>query len=87
MQTTVETIATTLTAHIQAEFMDAVEGVTLQPDTLLVEHRIVDSMGIFRIVAFLEEAFDLEIEASDVLPQNFATIDTITKFVAQKLEE
>ena len=86
MQPTIDTITTTITAYIQAEFMDAVEGVDLQADTLLVEYRIIDSMGIFRLVAFLEEEFDLEIEASDVLPQRFATIDAIANFVAHKLE-
>jgi len=86
MNISIETIATAITTYIQTEFMYAIEGVDLQPDTLLVEYRIVDSIGIFRLVAFLEEEFDLEIEATDVIPEHFSTIDAMTTFVASKME-
>lgn len=77
-------LTTTITKHIQDEFMNGNDGYDLQPDTRLVEHRIIDSIGIFRLVAFLEEQFDIEIEASDVLPQHFATVAAIVDLVAQK---
>lgn len=84
MTMTTTHITTTLTDYLQATFLYGNDAVTLELDTPLVEHRIVDSMGIFQLIAFLEEAFGIEIEADDVLPQRFATIEAIAAFVEQK---
>ena len=38
-----------------------------------------------RMIAFLEETFPLTIEDTDMLPENFETLNAVEKFVAAKL--
>ena len=60
-------------------------GVTgIGDDESLLRRNVVDSLGVFRLIAFLEEAFPLSIDDSDIAPENFETIDQITALVARK---
>jgi acyl carrier protein len=51
----------------------------------LLSRNVVDSLGVFRLIAFLEEAFPLTIEDTDIAPENFETINLIEAFVLRKL--
>lgn len=42
---------------------------------------LVDSFEVVNIVMELEEAFDIEIDAEDVVAENFQTVDTIVALV------
>lgn len=45
---------------------------------------IVDSTGMLELVMFLEQSFDLKIPDQDLLPDNFDSIDRLTRFVERK---
>ncbi len=61
-------------------------GVTeLKDDEPLLKSNIIDSLGSFRLIAFLEETFPLTIEDTDMVPENFQTLNDIESFVAGKL--
>ena len=61
-------------------------GVTeLKDDEPLLKSNIIDSLGSFRLIAFLEETFPLTIEDTDMVPENFQTLNDIERFVAGKL--
>lgn len=47
----------------------------------LLDRGIIDSTGVLELVMFLEEAFGLQIKASEMLPANFDTVDNIVAFV------
>ncbi len=51
----------------------------------LTEAGIVDSLGIFRLVSFLEESFGLRIGDEEIVHDNFLTISDIEQFVSAKL--
>jgi acyl carrier protein len=51
----------------------------------LVEEEILDSLGIFSLVSFLQERFAVEIEPEDVVLANFATIAAIRDLVERRL--
>ncbi len=62
------------------------KGVTeVADDQPLMSSGIVDSLGIFRLVAFLEEAFSLRIADDEIVHDNFQSIDEIDRFVTVKL--
>jgi acyl carrier protein len=61
----------------------AVTGIA--DDESLLIRKVVDSLGVFRLIAFLEEAFSLTIEDTDIVPENFETINLIDAFVARKV--
>ena len=54
----------------------------LDDDDDLVESGVVDSLGIFQLVAFLEEQFGIAIADTEITPDHFGTIARIEKLVA-----
>lgn len=62
------------------------KGLTeLKDDEPLLTTNIIDSLGSFRMIAFLEETFPLTIEDTDMVPENFRTLNDVESFVARKL--
>jgi len=49
----------------------------LTADLPLLENGVLDSLGIFEVVAFLEEECDVTIGDEDLVPANFATLSAI----------
>ena len=62
------------------------QGTELQVDTSFLEKGILDSTGVLELVAFLEEAFSIKIDAEETLPDNLDSIDLICAFLATKLQ-
>jgi acyl carrier protein len=62
-------------------------GVTeVKDDESLLKNNVIDSLGVFRLIAFLEDTFPLTIEESDMSPEKFETLNDIESLVAGKLE-
>ena len=59
--------------------------IELKDDEPLLTNNIIDSLGSFRMIAFLEETFPLTIEDTDMVPENFQTLNDVERFVAGKL--
>jgi acyl carrier protein len=57
----------------------------VQDDENLLQTNIIDSLGSFRMIAFLEETFPLTIEDTDMVPENFRTLNDVESFVLGKL--
>ena len=61
-------------------------GVTDIPDDAsLVDAGVIDSLGIFQLIAFLESTFRIHISDDEIALSNFETIDATVSFVAAKL--
>src|SRR5881392_3364093 len=61
-------------------------GVTdVKDDEPLLTANIIDSLGSLRMIAFLEETFPLTIEDTDMVPENFQTLNDVESFIARKL--
>jgi acyl carrier protein len=56
----------------------------LKNDYPLLEKEVLDSMGIFQVVSFLESEFGIEVDDEDLVPDNFGTIDLIAGLVESK---
>jgi acyl carrier protein len=64
----------------------AERGVTsVQDDEPILTNNIIDSLGSLRMVDFLETAFPLTIEDTDMLPENFQTLNACEIFIKGKL--
>jgi acyl carrier protein len=59
--------------------------VDVEDDTNLLEEEVVDSLGIFTLVSFIENKFNVAIDAEEVNLDNFETLQSITKLVESKL--
>ena len=53
-------------------------------DYPLLERKVIDSLGMVKLISLIEEEFDVEIDDEDVVPDNWRTIDTIAQFVDSK---
>lgn len=55
-------------------------------DEQLLDTGVIDSAGIFELVAFVESTFGVEISDEEVVPEHFETIQSITALVESKRE-
>lgn len=56
----------------------------LQDEDNLIEKGIIDSLGIMKLVTYLEESFSISILDDELIPDNFETIDAISTFLTSK---
>ena len=57
----------------------------IEGDVLLLEKGIIDSMGILRLLAYIEENYGLLLSTEELNSHNFSTIQDISSLVARKL--
>ena len=80
-------IAQLLKSHITQEFAYDRPDFVLTNEFKLIEERLVDSMGIFQLVTFIEEAFGIAWEPEELVLKNFESIDHLTAFIHSKTGE
>lgn len=56
----------------------------LTDDLPLIRERVIDSLGIFQLVAFIESEFGVEIDDDEVVLENFETIAALVDFIESK---
>jgi acyl carrier protein len=57
----------------------------LENDESLIQGEILDSLGIFTLVAFLEKQFGVKVQPADLIVENFETVNTIKRLVEARL--
>ena len=55
-------------------------------ETALIDDRILDSFGVISLISELEDQFEVEIDASEIVPENFNSADAMWKMI-QRLQE
>jgi acyl carrier protein len=71
-------------ANILSLLTDALPAVDFESDFLFSE---LDSLGIATIIVLLGKEYNISLDATDVTPKNFKTIDAIVNMVASKIEQ
>ncbi len=66
------------------EIMLADSGTKIDPDESLISNGVLDSLALLRLIAFVEEQFDIEVDDGDVVPDNFQSLNVMEKFLADK---
>jgi len=56
----------------------------LTPDYPLIDNQVLDSLGIYQMVTFIQDEFDIEVDAMELVPDNFETIGAIERLVNDK---
>lgn len=69
--------------HILKEIDDTVDW---ENEQALIDDHILDSFGVITLVSELEDAYSIEIEAVDLIPENFNSVVSIWELVT-KLQE
>ena len=70
--------------HILEEILFDRANVSLSNDDELLEKKIIDSMALVRLISFIEEHYEIEIEDEELKLENFKTINHIKDFIERK---
>jgi acyl carrier protein len=80
------TIVEELEKFMMAEVAVDHDKNSLGPDEDLLDQGILDSLGVMKLVVFLEKTFSIEVADEDIVPENFQNLNMIAKFVEQKMQ-
>ncbi len=66
------------------EFMPDVPADELDADFDLLTGGVVDSLGLLKVVAWLESEYDIGVDESELGPESFRTVRAIHDYVEQE---
>ncbi len=58
--------------------------VTIDDDTSFMKRHILDSTGFIELITYIEETYHVTVEDSEMLPENFDSLQNIAAYVARK---
>jgi acyl carrier protein len=70
--------------YVVSELMATSDGNGLSDSDALIETGVIDSLGIMKLIGFLEEKLSIQIDDMELTPENFASIEAITNLVQSK---
>jgi acyl carrier protein len=74
----------TIKAFIVDTLLVASDRTDVGADEPLTSSGVIDSLGMLRLITFLEEHFKMEIGDGEVGEENFGTLSRLTAFVDRK---
>lgn len=57
----------------------------MTPEYALIANKVIDSMGIFQLVTFIEGEYEIAIDDEDLVLDNFKSISAIVSLIDSKL--
>jgi acyl carrier protein len=54
------------------------------PEDPIVESGLVDSLGLFKVIGYIEDEFRVKVAPEEILLENFATVGAICRLVRAK---
>lgn len=66
--------------------MEIDDSIDYENEKALIDGRLLDSFGVITLVSELEDAYDIDIEASEMTPDNFNSAESIYKMVVRLQE-
>lgn len=73
-----------ITKFIATELLNKPDEIINAQEDLLGSN-LIDSMGLMRMIAFIEEEYSIKIPAEDMIIEHFMNVDYISKYVTSKL--
>jgi acyl carrier protein len=74
-------VETVINDYISREIVPDAALLPLANDTSLLDSGIIDSLSLVRLVVFLEERFGITIGDTELLPENFASVNAICAYL------
>jgi acyl carrier protein len=79
--------ATKIRQYLEQRYSLHAKGIHLDENMLLLESRIIDSIGMLELMLFLEETFGITIPEEEISPDHFGTIRKIEVYLDQKCRQ
>lgn len=73
--------------YIIEEFIPDQNGDGIDDDMDLIASGILDSLAILKLVAFIENTYEVALEPEEIDPENLSSISAIHKLIASKSEQ
>lgn len=70
---------------IRSEMNVGLDTANLKDDDSLLDAGLIDSLGIQRLLVFLEETFEIKMIDEELTPENFESIERIASFLEAKV--
>ena len=70
--------------YVTRELADDGKGTDLKEGDNLLANGIMDSLGVLKLVSFIEQEFDIRVPDEDVTVQNFRTLKDIANYLESK---
>ncbi len=67
--------------YISREIVQDPTVLPLSNDTSLLTGGILDSLSLLRLVVFLQDRFQLTVDDTELLPENFDSVDAICAYL------
>lgn len=71
----------TITKFLVDEFLPDVPAESLAADYDLLAGGVIDSLGLLKVIAWLEDQFGVVVEDLEIAPDNFRTVAAMNEFV------
>ncbi len=59
----------------------------LKPEDDLLESSLIDSLGIMRLITFIEQEFGYSVPPGDIVIEHFMTVNAIIDYLTPKLSK
>lgn len=76
-----------LTRYIRSKLLSEDVGVALKADTDVLRQGIIDSLGVFQVVSFLEEKWGIRIDDAEITVDNFQSINAMAELASSKMQQ
>lgn len=70
-----------ITKFVVQEFLPDVSAGELSADYDLLAGGVIDSLGLLKVIAWLEDTFSIDVDDVELSPESFRTIDDINTFI------
>ena len=62
------------------------DGIAWEKEQQLIDDHLLDSFGIITLISELETAFDIEIDAAEMVPANFNSVAAMYRMITRLQE-
>ena len=63
------------------------DSINWEKEKAVIDDRLLDSFGVITLVSELEDAFGIEIEASEMVPENFNSAEAMYQMISRLKEK
>lgn len=70
--------------YIKRELHGDGADLDIHPQDDLLGSGLVESMGMIKIIGFIEQQFDIAIPAQDMTIENFLTVEAMVNYIARR---
>ena len=72
-------------AYIEESFLTGNDGNKLSSDDDLLGSGLLDSMGVMKLVGFIEEEFNILVPPEDIIIENFMSVGFIDRYLETRI--